>query len=182
MMTHTHSHTHPQIICAVAYAFLLQLVLVCAAYVAQGFVSNDQSAFATGYITVVCRSVCARLQSIGRHLLCCLFVLVQILYCFVLLGLLRLFEVLSNPLGDDPSDFPGHTYMKKYEASLKNVVKTAFALVDLQREGKVDVASGTGGGTGGGAGGGRGVGGTSPRAGNIGTDTAETDNPMHWGP
>ena len=155
-----------------AYAFLLQLVLVCAAYVAQGFVSNDQSAFATGYITVVCRSVRARLQSIGPHSLCCLVVLVQILYCFVLLGLLRLFEVLSNPLGDDPSDFPGHTYMKKYEASLKNVVKTAFALVDLQREGKVDVASGTD------AGGGV----TSPRAGNIGADTAETDNPMHWGP
>ena len=89
---------------AVAYAFLIQLVLVCSSFVSRGISTNETSDISTGYITIV-------------------------LYNFVLLGLLRLFEVLSNPLGDDAADFPGDSYMVSFERNLYNMLVNAFALV-----------------------------------------------------
>lgn len=95
-----------QIISAVTYMFIIQLTLVCSSFVAQGLGDSAQDAdIITGVLTIV-------------------------LYNFVLLGLLRLFDVLYNPLGDDYSDFPGDSYMKEFEKSLRSVAKNAFVLID----------------------------------------------------
>ncbi len=74
-----------QIVTAVVYAFLIQLILVCSSFVSAGAKSGDQADITTGYVTIV-------------------------LYTFVLLGLLRLFEVLSNPLGT-MKIFPQYYFM-----------------------------------------------------------------------
>lgn len=75
-----------QIISAVTYLFVVQLVLVCSAFVGRGFATNNSADVTTGILTIS-------------------------LYNFVLFGLLRLYEVLANPLGDDAADYPGDTYM-----------------------------------------------------------------------
>jgi hypothetical protein len=94
-----------QIIAAVVYLFVVQLTLVCAAYVAQGMATGTTDDVTTGVLTIC-------------------------LYNFVLFGLLRLYDVLSNPLGDDGADFPGDTYMHEYEKVLRSVAKNAFVLID----------------------------------------------------
>lgn len=94
-----------QIISAVTYMFIIQLILVCSAFVAQGFANNDSANMTTGLLTIS-------------------------LYNFVLLGLLRLFDVLYNPLGDDAADYPGDTYMQEFETNLHSVSRNAFVLID----------------------------------------------------
>ena len=94
-----------QIVSAVAYAFMVQLIFVCSAYIAEGFQKKDQASLAAGYLTII-------------------------LYTFVLLGLLRLYAVLSNPLGEDHNDFPGNTLMKTYEDNLLEILRNGFAFAD----------------------------------------------------
>jgi hypothetical protein len=48
----------------------------------------------------------------------------------VLLGLLKLFDVLSNPLGDDVADFPIKTYLVNFEKTLYNINSNAFFLLE----------------------------------------------------
>jgi hypothetical protein len=94
-----------QIISAVTYLFVVQLILVCSAFIGQGLATNNNADITTGVLTIC-------------------------LYNFVLFGLLRLFEVLANPLGDDAADFPGDTYMTKFESLLKLISKSTFAFID----------------------------------------------------
>ena len=53
-----------------------------------------------------------------------------LLYSLVLLGLLKLFDVLSNPLGDDVADFPIKTYLVNFEKTLYNINSNAFFLLE----------------------------------------------------
>jgi hypothetical protein len=48
----------------------------------------------------------------------------------VLFGLLNLFSVLSNPLGDDAADFPCTTYLKKFEKNLNDIIKDTYDTTD----------------------------------------------------
>lgn len=98
-----------QIVSAVVYAFLAQLVFVCASYISTGIHQqrdhNDNNTFAGhGYLTVI-------------------------LYSFVLLGMLKLFQHLSNPLGSSAADFPGDAYQKDLESTLARIITNAYAEV-----------------------------------------------------
>lgn len=94
-----------QIVTAVAYAFLIQLIMVCSSYVSNGVATGDRAFLVTGYLTII-------------------------LYNFVLLGLLRLFEVLSNPMGHDAADFPGDTYMRNYEKNLNGILRNSLTVME----------------------------------------------------
>ena len=59
--------------CAAVYAFLIQLLIVTAGIIGYGFEKNDSSFVVTGYIT-------------------------SILMSFVLLGILQMYDMLSNPV------------------------------------------------------------------------------------
>jgi len=96
-----------QIISAVVYCFLIQLFFVCAAFISRGIAENDTSYMITGFLTIV-------------------------LYNFVLLGLLRLYDILANPLGDDAADFPMYTYISRYEKTLKDIVKDGLTLIEIE--------------------------------------------------
>lgn len=37
---------------------------------------------------------------------------------------------MSNPLGDDAADFPGDTYMRDFESSMREHVANALAVMD----------------------------------------------------
>jgi len=88
-----------QLVTAVCYAFLIQLVYVSSAYISTGLADSagkGQANLATGYLTII-------------------------LYSFVLFGLLHLFDVLSDPLGEDAADFPGDTFLDNFEKTLLSV-------------------------------------------------------------
>ena len=94
-----------QIVSAVVWAFMVQLVMMCASYVAYGWQYRDGPSVTTGYITIV-------------------------LYSFALLGLLRLFHVLSNPMeATHKSNFPHETYMREYIHNLHTIKAEGFAFV-----------------------------------------------------
>ena len=94
-----------QIVSAVVWAFMIQLVLMCSSYVAFGWQNHDGPSVTTGYITIV-------------------------LYSFALLGLLRLFHVLSNPMDSThKSNFPHETYMREYIQNLHTIRAEGFAFV-----------------------------------------------------
>jgi hypothetical protein len=90
----------------VVFAFLVQLVVVCAAFISVGFSDpNKKGDMVIGYLTVS-------------------------LYSLVLLGLLRLFETLSNPLGDDTADFPVETYVKNFKKTITSITANSFLLLE----------------------------------------------------
>ena len=94
-----------QIVSAVVWAFMVQLILMCSSYVAFGRQHRDGPSVTTGYITIV-------------------------LYSFALLGLLRLFHVLSNPMDSThKSNFPHETYMREYVQNLHTIRAEGFAFV-----------------------------------------------------
>lgn len=84
-----------QIITGVVYAFSIQLIVVCASFIGSGL-AGEEGNITTGYLTLS-------------------------LYTFVLFGLLKLFTVLQNPLGDDPADFPGDSYYESLKSDLLSV-------------------------------------------------------------
>ena len=93
-----------QMVAFIVFAFLLQLLLVCSAFIAVGISQPERKGeLVTGYITLL-------------------------LYSIVLLGLLKLFDTLSNPLGDDPADFPVKTYLENFEKTLYTITSNAFHL------------------------------------------------------
>lgn len=98
-----------QIIAAVVYCFLIQLFFVTAAFMSRGIATGDISDLITGFLTII-------------------------LYNFVLLGLLRLFEILANPLGDDAADFPMYTYITRYEKTLNDLVKDGMTLINMEQD------------------------------------------------
>lgn len=88
-----------QMIMSICYAFLIQLIYVCSAYISAGMADPSgagQANLATGYLTIN-------------------------LYGFVLIGLMNLFSILSDPMGDDAADFPGDSYMQTFEKNLKGI-------------------------------------------------------------
>jgi predicted membrane chloride channel (bestrophin family) len=103
-----------QIVITVVYAFSIQLIIVCASFISSGSIKKNGD-LSTGYLTLI-------------------------MYVFVLLGLLRLYVVLENPLGDDAADFPGDTYYVQLKTNLMN------ARIDALRLLQYDVGSATGGG------------------------------------
>jgi len=98
------SYPFVQMVTLIVYFFLIQLVYVCAGYISDGFANNHASSFVTGYIT-------------------------GILYTFVLFGLLKLDRVLSNPLGNDPADFPCDEMCTNLAAGLSDVRTNSFSLL-----------------------------------------------------
>lgn len=92
-----------QIVSAVVYGLLIQLVYVSASFISEGVKNKDNSLFTTGYLTIL-------------------------LYSFVHLGLLKLFVVLENPLGYDPVDLPTETYFKALENSFRTM-ESSFSLL-----------------------------------------------------
>jgi hypothetical protein len=95
-----------QMVAMVVFAFLIQLIVVCAAFIAGGLVDqSNKGDLVIGYLTVS-------------------------LYSIVLLGLLRLFEVLSNPLGDDFADFPIQTYVKNFRKTISSITTHSFVLLE----------------------------------------------------
>lgn len=95
-----------QLVSMVVFAFLAQLIVVCAAFVAVGFADPIKKGdMIIGYLTVS-------------------------LYSLVLLGLLRLFETLSNPLGDDTADFPVETYVKNFKKTILSITSNSFLLLE----------------------------------------------------
>ena len=95
-----------QIVAAVVYTFTIQLIIVSASFIAAGAAEHNGDT-TTGYMTLI-------------------------MYTFVLLGLLRLFEVLENPLGDDAADFPGDTYYRNLK---HNLTSAREDMVRIQRQG-----------------------------------------------
>lgn len=92
-----------QIIATVVYLFLAQLFIVSSAFVGFGFKMNN-----SGYIMIGVISTGA--------------------YTFVLIGILRMFDVLCNPLGLHPADFPADTYIRNAENKLNDIIDSAFTL------------------------------------------------------
>ncbi|CAE7813337.1 unnamed protein product [Symbiodinium microadriaticum] len=86
-----------QMTVVLVYAFLAQLMIVTAGLIGYGLETNDSSYVVTGYIT-------------------------SLLLSFVLLGILQMYDMLSNPLGEDPADFPVSTYMHEGEAEVDDLV------------------------------------------------------------
>lgn len=99
-----------QIVTFVVYASLIQLIYVCSSFVAAGMDPSkaiDQSTnLTTGYLTII-------------------------LYSFVLLGMLRLYVILENPLGDDISDFPMQTYFNTYKNNIESCRAQVLASFDI---------------------------------------------------
>ncbi len=75
---------------------MIQLVYVCSSFISLGLKNSDSSSLTTGYLTVL-------------------------LYSFVLLGLLKLFHTLANPMGYDSADFPGDSYQAALEKTLLGI-------------------------------------------------------------
>lgn len=95
-----------QMVAIIVFAFLIQLIVVCAAFIAGGLVDQSKKGdLVIGYLTVS-------------------------LYSIVLLGLLRLFEVLSNPLGDDIADFPIETYVNNFRKTITSITTNSFFLLE----------------------------------------------------
>jgi hypothetical protein len=91
-----------QIIVAIVYGCLVQLVYVCSSYISRCDLFRLASDYKTGYLTVIT-------------------------YSFVLLGILKLFTIMSNPI-QDVADFPANTYQKNLEVSAACI--TTMALLD----------------------------------------------------
>jgi predicted membrane chloride channel (bestrophin family) len=52
-----------------------------------------------------------------------------VLYSFVLLGMLRLYVILENPLGEDKSDFPIATYLRTFQYNVLHVRDNGLAAI-----------------------------------------------------
>lgn len=85
------------------YAFMIQLIYVCAGFVSLGIHENDSTVVGVGYITVT-------------------------LYAFVLLGYLKLYTTLENPLGVDAADFPSDTYVVNLSNTLSTIRQSSMGL------------------------------------------------------
>ena len=88
-----------QLVCAVVYAFSVQLIIVCAAFLSKGEYAADEN---NGYSALA-------------HI-------TLVLYGGVLFGMLKLLAVLENPVGEDGADLPTDSYyadLKKLLVSLK---------------------------------------------------------------
>ena len=95
-----------QLVSMVVFAFLAQLIVVCSSFISVGFADPTKKGdMIIGYLTVS-------------------------LYSLVLLGLLRLFETLSNPLGDDTADFPVETYVKNFKRTIVSITANSFLLLE----------------------------------------------------
>lgn len=95
-----------QIVAFVFFSFLIQLLVVCASFIALGFSDpSKKDQLATGYLTLL-------------------------LYSVVLTGLLKLHEVLSNPLGEDAADFPVSTYLTDFEKSIFALTSNGFFVLE----------------------------------------------------
>lgn len=97
-----------QIVACIVYASLIQLLYLCSCYVAAGISAKRTDGvgnITTGYITII-------------------------LYSFVLFGLMRLFDLLENPLGEDAADFPISTYFNTLKANVEASRLNAFALIE----------------------------------------------------
>lgn len=94
-----------QMVCAVTYGLLVQLIYVCASFVSYGISTGLSSWMVTGYLTIV-------------------------LYSFVMMGLLKLFVVVANPLGYDAADYPADTYVKLLEGSLAKIRMSSMAILE----------------------------------------------------
>jgi len=97
-----------QIVSAVVYAFMIQLLFVCSSYISTGIQQQRKGVRTThaghGYLTII-------------------------LYSFVLIGILKLFQYLSNPLGTSASDFPGDLWQTDLENTLNRIVNNALAKI-----------------------------------------------------
>lgn len=98
-----------QIVCAVTYGLLVQLIYVCSSFISAGIAMGQSHYLVTGYITII-------------------------LYSFVMLGLLKLFVILHNPLGYDAADYPANTYAKTLEGSLGKIRMSAMAILESSLE------------------------------------------------
>jgi predicted membrane chloride channel (bestrophin family) len=92
-----------QMVCLICYCFMLQLILVCSSFVAFGLSTNNSSYVVIGMMTIG-------------------------IYNGVLIGMMKLFVVLCNPMGTDTADFPIMTYCNSLESKLFEMQDHAFDL------------------------------------------------------
>lgn len=97
-----------QLISATCHCFMVQLIYVCSAYISYGLASDEtvgKAALTTGYLTIIT-------------------------YAFVLFGLLRIFDMMGDPLGDDGADFPGYSYMESFEKNMLAIRNNTLSQAD----------------------------------------------------
>lgn len=90
-----------QLTALLVYTFLFQLFFVTSGIIGDGFSKGNPAIYITGYCT-------------------------QILMSFVMLGVLHLYLVLSNPVGPDGADFPTSTYVLQYEEETNDLVESIW--------------------------------------------------------
>jgi Bestrophin, RFP-TM, chloride channel len=95
-----------QIVASTSYCFIVQLFFVASSFIAYGLSTNNSSYTVLGILTIS-------------------------MYNFVLLGMLKLFVVLCNPMGEDVNDFPLIFYENNLEKKLKLMADQIFLLDDL---------------------------------------------------
>mmetsp|Transcript_704 Transcript_704/g.1157 ORF Transcript_704/g.1157 Transcript_704/m.1157 type:complete len:439 (-) Transcript_704:140-1456(-) len=86
-----------QVVAVVVYAFIIQAIFVSAGVIGLGLKLGQTREVFWGYMTLV-------------------------LMCFVFIGLLTIYRLLSNPLGSNAADFPKNSYMQMCESGYKKLM------------------------------------------------------------
>jgi len=86
-----------QVVAVVVYVFVFQAVFVSAGVIGMGIRTKSSSLVFSGYFTLV-------------------------LMTFVFIGLMNIYRLLNDPLGDDPADYPKNLFMASTESSYKNLM------------------------------------------------------------
>mmetsp|Transcript_11121 Transcript_11121/g.18172 ORF Transcript_11121/g.18172 Transcript_11121/m.18172 type:complete len:401 (+) Transcript_11121:119-1321(+) len=92
-----------QLLTVVVYAFIFQAIAVGASVIAEGFLLEDYTKIASGYVTLTAM-------------------------CFVFTSLLEIFRVVHNPLGDFPADFPKNRFQATSAKGYRSIMLVAAEL------------------------------------------------------
>mmetsp|Transcript_18549 Transcript_18549/g.30912 ORF Transcript_18549/g.30912 Transcript_18549/m.30912 type:complete len:447 (+) Transcript_18549:220-1560(+) len=86
-----------QVVAVVVYTFVVQATLVAAGTIGDGLRVNSSTLVFSAYFTLS-------------------------ILCFVFIGLITIYRLLTDPLGNDAADFPKKRYMKACESGYKNLM------------------------------------------------------------